>query len=218
MIRFFKAKQVERLPNGKIAFQDLTRIPPWKWWLSNRLRRIDEWLHCHRPAVRWMFSPHGQRRIRRCFVWRADFRDLRIEFEVDPFMTFVGQGRWQLAAGYLRNPCEPACRVGFGVSPRGDEIYVDDLEVLPSLRRRGLARLLLKVVVERCSPPGKPLPIVPVQISADSVGFWDALQVDNEPELPIGYSMRRCEMDKAAGLRRMYSSLERLMTERACGR
>ncbi|MFG6431867.1 GNAT family N-acetyltransferase [Roseateles sp. LYH14W] len=90
------------------------------------------------------------------------------------------------------------CRVGFGVSPLDNEIYVDDLEVHPSLRRHGLARLLLKVVVERCSPPGKPLPIAPLQASADSAPFWSALCEDCEPGLVIAPPMRRCEMRLAA--------------------
>lgn len=197
MIRFWKAKPTEPEPGCRIPQVQCIK-PGWKMRLAAKLWPIDEWLLVNLPAVREAIGPRGRRRVRRWFVRRKDLRDLRITFEVDPFMTFVAPRRWQLATGYLPNSGEAVCRVGFGVSPLDNEIYVDDLEVQPSLRRRGLARLLLKIVVERCSPPGKPLPIVPVKASADCVGFWDALRDDGEPGLAIGFPVRRCEMEKAA--------------------
>jgi len=133
----------------------------------------------------------------RWFSGRRDHSALRIEVEHDQFTTFVAPRRWQLATGYLPMHHE-VCRVAFGVSPWGDQIYVRDLEVHPSLRRRGLAVALLGRVVEQCTIDGKALPITPIQETWDSVGFWDRLRDDPVPGLTVQYPMRLCEMQHEA--------------------
>ncbi|MFG6431866.1 hypothetical protein [Roseateles sp. LYH14W] len=79
---------------------DLNRSPAvWGTFWSLTFHSVNSWLRSNLPGVRSAIGPHGRRQVRRWFVRRRDFSDLRIEFEVDPFMTFAAPRPWQLANG-----------------------------------------------------------------------------------------------------------------------
>lgn len=123
--------------------------------------------------------------------------DVTIEVEFEKG-SFVSPQPWQRAVGRVPGRTEPVCRVGFGVSPLLDRIYVDGLEVNEAYRRRGYASALLNALVEATSPPQTRLAITALHEVWSSNGFWEALRAGAVPGLQVTQDVRASEMDHEA--------------------
>ncbi len=171
----------------------LRHMSPWERYGPE----IKEWLVSHRRSCQEAVGSVGRHALDRVFPSRRDFSSLSLHVERDGLPSFVAPQPWQLATGSLDSRWD-ACRVGFGVSPIWDQIYVRDLEVVPELRRRGLAVALLTRVVHRCRVEGRCLPVTPIQETIDSFGFWERLRCKPFPDLYILESIRLCDLDREA--------------------
>lgn len=112
--------------------------------------------------------------------------------------SFVAPQPWQRAIGRLPGGQEEVCRVGFGVSPLRDRIYVDGLAVAEPYRRQGYASALLKTMVDRMSPQGQRLPVTALHEVWASNGFWSALREGAVPGLVVTRDVRASEMAEEA--------------------
>lgn len=112
--------------------------------------------------------------------------------------SFVAPEPWQRAVGCSPGRPEVVCRVGFGISPLYDRIYMDGLEVDEAYRRKGYASALLTAVVDRVSPPGVRLPVTALHEVSASGAFWSALRAGAVPGLVVTKDVRVSEMDQEA--------------------
>jgi len=109
--------------------------------------------------------------------------------------AFVHPNAWQQAAGRVAGTDQVVCRVGFGVSPLNDRIYVDGLEVLESHRRQGFGRALLVEVARLASPAGSRLPVTPLYELWASSRFWQRLRTHPSPGLVVTLDLRGGELE-----------------------
>ena len=89
-------------------------------------------------------------------------------------------------------------RVGYGLSPIFDRIYVDGLHVEPEFRRRGYASSLLRAIVDVCSTNGHALPVTPLHEVFGSSSFWAGLRAGQVQGLVVTQDIRVSEMDAEA--------------------
>lgn len=128
---------------------------------------------------------------------------LRIGFEIAEDFTqgsFVFPNPWQKAIGRATEGSQTVCRVGFGVSPIFDRIYVDGLHVEPEYRRKGYATSLLLEIVDSVarSNHSKRLPITALHEVWTSQLFWNALRSGRTPGLEVTSDIRVAEMHDEA--------------------
>lgn len=128
---------------------------------------------------------------------RLPHLDVKIELDFESG-SFVAPQPWQRARGRIADQSEAICRVGFGVSPLLDRIYVDGLEVDARYRRKGYASALLKALVDKVSPPAKPLRITPLHEVWAAHEFWSSLRAGAVPGLVVTTDVRVSEMDEEA--------------------
>lgn len=109
--------------------------------------------------------------------------------------SFVWPEPWQTAVGALAETGDSVCRVGFGVSPLRDRIYVDGLYVHEGHRQRGCAAALLLAVVDLISVDGDPrLSLTPLHEVGTSTAFWHVLRQGRVPGLLVTRDVRVSEM------------------------
>ncbi|OZO01365.1 GNAT family N-acetyltransferase [Pseudomonas sp. IB20] len=83
--------------------------------------------------------------------------------------------------------------VDYGINPLGDRLYINEIEVEPEHRRRGIALSVLWLLFQHHQ-----LPIVPLHQRGDSFAFWSmARERLNAVGALIEDQIRTCELDAA---------------------
>lgn len=108
--------------------------------------------------------------------------------------SFVYPNPWCEASGCTPGNKEMICRVGFGVSPLADRVYVSDLHVDELHRRRGYATALLAEVA-RYAGKGIPLAVTPLHESIAAHRFWTVLRAEARDGLIVTRDVRVSEME-----------------------
>lgn len=111
-----------------------------------------------------------------------------------PQCTFVAPNPWMRACVRLTSG-EAVCRLGFGVSPINDRIYIDGLSVEASHRRRGYATALVFAVAFMHRSAGRLLPITALHEALDGHAFWDALRAGRVAGLQVTKDVRASEVN-----------------------
>lgn len=128
---------------------------------------------------------------------RLPHLDVQIEVQFENG-SFVAPQPWQRATGRIADHSEPICRVGFGVSPLLDRVYVDGLEVDERYRRKGYASALLKALVDKVSPPATALQVTPLHEVWAAHEFWSSLRAGAVPGLVVTTDVRASQMEQEA--------------------
>lgn len=158
----------------------LTELADMFSFLANLLKR--------RPA-----SMGGQRTSR---PWQGDDRlQITAHEKFDRQSSFVRPNPWMHAVGTLPGSSEPVCKVGYGVSPLNDRIYVDGLEVHDDFREQGYATELL-VRLSRMAGGDRLLPLTAMRETWLAHGFWDTLRERRPHGLVVTQDIRGEELDE----------------------
>ena len=107
---------------------------------------------------------------------------------------------WLRVLGRVEGCQQIICRVGFGVSPNNDRVYVDGLHVEREYRRKGFATSLLLAIVDTVSSSinGKKVPITALNEVHGSSAFWCSLRDGRVPGLTVTTDVRVGEMSDEA--------------------
>lgn len=121
--------------------------------------------------------------------------ELQVEF-CQAFLqgSFVAPNPWMTAIGKQANSVE-VCRVGFGISPINDRIYVDGLIVVEEYRRQGFASALLYAVAAHHHVAGQLLQITALHEVWSASAFWASLRDGRQHGLSVTSDLRGGEME-----------------------
>jgi len=111
-----------------------------------------------------------------------------------PGSSLVAPNPWMAALGRVADGA-PVCRVGFGISPINDRIYVDGLNVDEEFRRCGYGGALLLAVVNLHRSGGRRLPITALEETWSASAFWNSLRNGRIPGLQVTADLRASELD-----------------------
>lgn len=103
--------------------------------------------------------------------------------------SFVDPNPWFDVAMFASNG-ERVGRVGYGVSPLFECVYVDGLHIEPQFRDQGYASSVLLTISQQCAAGGQPLPITAMHEVGTSLGFWGKLRLGCVPGLTVTMDIR----------------------------
>jgi hypothetical protein len=103
--------------------------------------------------------------------------------------SFVDPNPWFDVAVFASKG-EQVGRVGFGVSPLFECVYVDGLHIESQFRDQGYASSVLLTISRQCAAGGQPLPITAMHEVGTSLGFWGKLRLGYVPGLTVTMDIR----------------------------
>ncbi len=80
-------------------------------------------------------------------------------------------------------------KAGFGLSPLGDTVLLEGIEVELGVRRKGYGSAIVQAV-SKAGLPGTTLPVTPVHIISSSLPFWQVLQSGSVKDLLVKTDIR----------------------------